>query len=51
VLAESRIKTGVGEEATDADSTAFCTTAASIRSFRSLRQSRMIEEESKKQFR
>jgi hypothetical protein len=31
-LAGNRVKTGVGEEATDADATAFCTTAASTRS-------------------
>ena len=32
VIIGTRAKSGVGEDATDADATAFCTTAASIRS-------------------
>jgi hypothetical protein len=52
VLIGARAKGGVGEDAAvAADATAFCTTVASFRSFQSLRQRRLIGEESKKQLR
>jgi hypothetical protein len=51
VLIGARAKMGVGEDAADAAATAFCTTAASFRSFQSLKQRWLIGEESKKQLR